>query len=195
VGEICFNLVHSINPSLIDEEMATAFLTGMLAKTRSFRAQHLTPKTLETAGKLMSFGAKRQEIVRCLFQTRSVSTLRLWGRALARLKSDAESKIVWTLLSQQDFLHAGAHEEDLPDVIDELISNSPEAKIIVLLYENRVRHICGLIRVERPRDARQLTESLSPSGTPQEAHVCFENTTIVEAERKIIEEIKKQVAK
>jgi hypothetical protein len=114
---------------------------------------------------------------------------------LARLKSDAESKIVWTLLSQQDFLHAGAHEEDLPDVIDELISNSPEAKIIVLLYENRVRHICGLIRVERPRDARQLTESLSPSGTPQEAHVCFENTTIVEAERKIIEEIKKQVAK
>lgn len=195
IGETCFELVHSINPSLIDAEIATAFLTGMIAKTRSFRTPHLTPKTLEVAGKLMTLGARRQEIVRHLFQTRSVQTLRLWGRALARLKSDSEAKIVWTLLSQQDFLHAGAREEDLPDVIDELISNSPEAKIIVLLYENHARHICGIIRAEQPHDARQLTESFSPFGTKQEAHVCLEKKTIVQAEKEIIEMIKRTLIK
>jgi len=193
IGETCFELIHSINPLLISAEIATAFLTGMIAKTRSFRAPHLTPKTLEVAGKLMSLGARRQDIVRNLFQTRSVQTLRLWGRALARLKSDPVSKIVWTLLSQQDFLHAGAREEDLPDVIDELISNSPAAKIIVLLYENHARHVCGIIRAEPPHDARQLTESFSSFGTKQEAHVCLENKTIVEAEREIIETIKRVV--
>ncbi len=193
IGETCFELIHSINPTLISAEIATAFLTGMIAKTRSFRTPHLTSKTLEVAGKLMSLGARRQDIVRNLFQTRSVQTLRLWGRALARLKSDFETKIVWTMLSQQDFLHAGAREEDLPDVIDELISNSPEAKIIVLLYENHARHICGIIRAEPPHDARGLTELFASFGNRQEAHVCFENTAIVEAEKKIIETIKKQV--
>ncbi|MFA6132034.1 MAG: hypothetical protein WC702_03155 [Patescibacteria group bacterium] len=193
IGEACFELVHSINPTLINEEIATAFLTGMIAKTRSFRTPHLTPKTLEVAGKLMSLGARRQDIVRNLFQTRSVQTLRLWGRALARLKSDPEAKIVWTMLSQQDFLHAGAREEDLPDVIDELISNSPEAKIIVLLYENHARHICGIIRAEPPHDARRLAELFSAVGTRGEVHVCLEKKTIVEAEKEIIEAIKKLV--
>jgi nanoRNase/pAp phosphatase (c-di-AMP/oligoRNAs hydrolase) len=192
IGETCFEMILAINHKLLNAEVSTAFLTGMIAKTRSFRTPHITPKTLENAGRLIELGAARKEIVKNLFQTRSVQTLRLWGRALARLKSDSESKIVWTLLSQQDFLHAGAHEEDLPDVIDELISNSPEAAIVVLLYENRDRHICGIVRAEHPHNARELTAIFSPSGTKQESHVCFENTTIVETEKKIIEAIKKQ---
>jgi len=191
IGETCFDLVCAINPTLIDAEIATAFLTGMIAKTRSFRTPHITSKNLETASRLVSAGGRRQEIVRNLFQTRSVSTLRLWGRALARLKSDQVSKIVWTLLSQQDFLHAGAKEEDLPDVIDELISNSPDANVIVVLYENSERHICGIIRAEHPHDARRLVESLSPIGTKVEAHVCLKNQTIVEAEKLILEKIYK----
>lgn len=191
LGEACFELVHSINPSLINAESATAFLTGMIAKTRSFRTPHLTPKTLETAGRLISLGANRQEIVRNLFQIRPVTTLRLWGRALARLKSDRTFKIVWTLLSQQDFLHAGAKEEDLPDVIDELISNSPDAHIIVLLYENHQHHICGIIRAEQSYDVRKLLPNYFSTGTKQEAHLCLEKKTIVEAEKEIIELIKK----
>ncbi|MFH1253044.1 MAG: hypothetical protein V1664_01800 [Candidatus Uhrbacteria bacterium] len=192
IGETCFELIRAINPSLIDEEIATAFLTGMIAKTRSFRTPHITPKTLEIAGHLVSLGARRQEIVRGLFQTRSVATLRLWGRALARLKSNQAAKVVWTLLSQQDFLHAGAQEADLPDVIDELISSSPDARVIVLLYENQQHHICGIIRTEAPHDARNLVLNFSPTGTRQEAHVCLEKTTIVEAEQQLIETILKK---
>jgi phosphoesterase RecJ-like protein len=189
IGEVCFELVHSINPALIDAEIATAFLTGIIAKTRSFRTPHLTHKTLDTASRLVSLGANRHDIVKHLFQTRSVQTLRLWGRALARLKSDSMNKIVWTLLSQQDFLHAGAKEEDLPDVIDELISCSPDSNIILVLYENRARHICGIIRAESPHDARALSASFASSGTKEEAHICLENNSIVEAEKMIIEKI------
>ncbi len=62
IGETCFELVHSINPTLINAEIATASLTGMIAKTRSFRTPHLTPKTLEVAGKLMALGARRKTL-------------------------------------------------------------------------------------------------------------------------------------
>jgi phosphoesterase RecJ-like protein len=193
IGEVCFEIITAVNPTLLNEEMATAFLTGIIAKTRSFRTPRLSPKNLETASKLIALGGRREEIVRHLFQTRSVQTLRLWGRALARLKSDSQNKIVWTLLSQQDFLHAGAREEDLPDVIDELITNSPEAKIILLLYENGARHVCGIIRVETPHDARRLIEPLAASGTKEEVRLCLENKTIVEAEKEIVEIIKKNL--
>jgi nanoRNase/pAp phosphatase (c-di-AMP/oligoRNAs hydrolase) len=195
VGEVCFELVSGVNNNLIDEEIATAFLTGMIAKTRSFRTTHLHHRTLEVAGRLVSLGANRQKIVQNLFQTRSVGTLRLWGRALARLKSDPTIKIVWTLLSQQDFMHAGAQEEDLPEVIDELITSSPEAKIILLLYEDRQKNICGIIRTEPPLNAVNLITALSPIGHQEQAHLYFNQKTIVEAEQETLGQIYKTLRK
>lgn len=189
-GEVCFDLIESIEPDLIDEEIATAFLTGMIAKTKSFKTQNVTPKTLQTASKLIAKGAKRDDIVQRLYRTRSVQTLRLWGRALARLKVDEQAKIVWTLLSKQDFMHAGAKEEDLPDVIDELIASSPDARVVVLLYENQKGNICVIVRAERPMDAIALLQGRNASGTREEARLCILNKPIIEVESDLIESIK-----
>jgi nanoRNase/pAp phosphatase (c-di-AMP/oligoRNAs hydrolase) len=191
-GEVCHDLIECIEPGLIDEDVATAFLTGMIAKTKSFKTHNVTPKTLQTASKLMAKGANRDTIVQQLYRTRSVNTLRLWGRALARLKADEKTKMVWTLLSQQDFMHAGGAEEDLPDVIDELIASSPHAKIIILLYEMRDRNVCAIVRTERPFDAIQLTRRFNAAGTREEVRLCFNKKTIVEVEQELIQSIRQQ---
>ncbi|HBP00485.1 MAG: Exopolyphosphatase-related protein [Candidatus Uhrbacteria bacterium GW2011_GWF2_41_16] len=185
-GEICHDLIQEMDPELFDEEVATAFLTGMIAKTKSFKTQQVTPKTLQTASRLMAHGARRDEIVRHLYRTRSVSTLRLWGRTLARLKSDPSANVVWSLLSQQDFLHAGAEEHDLHDVIDELICSSPQVQVAVLLYERADRTICAVVRVEHPWNAKQLISVLQPTGTETEARLCFKDKTLLQVENEII---------
>lgn len=192
-GEVCHDLIESIEASLIDEEVATAFLTGMIAKTKSFKTSNVTPKTLQTASKLIAKGAKREQIVQNLYKTRSVQTLRLWGRALARLKVDEQAKIVWTLLSQQDFLHAGADEENLPDVIDELIATSPEAKIVVLLYENSEHNVCTIVRVERPLDAIALCAKFSAAGVREEVRLCFIKKNVVQVEKELIGHLQQQL--
>lgn len=189
-GEVCHDLIESMETNLIDEEVATAFLTGMIAKTKSFKTSHVTPKTLQTASKLIGRGAKREQIVQHLYRTRSIPTLRLWGRALARLKADDETKIVWTVLSQQDFLHAGAHEVDLPDVIDELIATSPQARVVVLIYENNERNVCAIVRVERPLDAIGLCAKFHAVGVREEVRMCFVKKTVVEVEKEIVDELK-----
>jgi phosphoesterase RecJ-like protein len=191
-GEVCHDLIESIEPGLIDEDIATAFLTGMIAKTKSFKTKNVTPKTLQTASKLMAKGANREHIVQNLYRTRSVSTLRLWGRALARLKTDEASHVVWTLLSQQDFLHAGAEEQDLHDVIDELLSSSPHARVVVLLYENAEHKIVGIVRTERPLDAIILCAPFHAVGTREEVRLSFDGKTIVQVEKEVMEHIKKQ---
>ncbi len=194
-GEVCHDLIESIDAGLMDEEIATAFLTGMIAKTKSFQTNIVTPKTLQTASKLIAKGAKRDQIVQHLYRTRSISTLRLWGRALARLKADEETKIVWTMLSQQDFLHASAEDKDLPDVIDELIASSPDARVIVLLYENTEQNICAIIRAERPLDAIALCAKFNAAGVREEVRLCFIKKNIVQVEKELIEHLKSQLKK
>jgi hypothetical protein len=82
----------------------------------------------------MSAGAKREEIIDHLFQSKSIASLKLWGRALARLQSERDGRLVWSLLSEQDFIKSGSTEMDLAGVIDELIANIPSAEIIALVY-------------------------------------------------------------
>lgn len=177
------------------EDLATFLLAGMIAKTQSFQTPNVTPKTLRHASVLLAKGARREEIVDNLYRTRSVETLRLWGRALARLKNDAPTKLVWSLLSQQDFMHAGAKEEDLPDVIEELIKNAPMAEVVVLLYEDQEHHICGLISTHQGMDSLELALAFKPTGTHRLARICFTNKSIVEAERDVIRDIKERIHK
>lgn len=191
VGEVCQEAVQCIDPALIDPDVATHFLTGMIAKTKSFKTRNVTPKTLASASALLESGARREEIIHELYRTRSVGTLRLWGRALARLKHNAEHKFVWTLLSSQDFLHAGADESDLQDVIDELIATSPDAETVLLLYENSAHHICGILRAHPPAHAAKILAGFAATGNSEEARVCLTSMNLLEAERQLIETIKR----
>ncbi len=189
-GEVCYELLESMAADLLDEEIATAFLTGMIANTKSFRTNNVTPKTLQTASKLMAKGAQREQIVQHLYRTRSIPTLRLWGRALARLKADEDTKLVWTMLSQQDFMHAGSDETNLPDVIDELIATSPQAEIAVLMYENAEQNICAIIRVERPLDAIALCAKFHAVGRREEVRLCFLHDSLARVEQELIDHLK-----
>lgn len=192
-AEIVYDLITEIDGTILDEELATLLLAGMIANTNSFKVKRVSPKSLQTASKLMDIGADRNTIVEQLYRTRSIETLRLWGRALARLKSDKASSVVWSLLSKQDFLHAGAEEEDLADVIEELISSSPEAKLVALLYEDKDGMICAEVQTDRPLDAMSICSPWSPAGTRDRVQLFFPKKTIVQVERMLIPHLREQV--
>ncbi len=193
IGEIVYRLTESWLHDAITEDVATMFLMGMISKTRSFKTPDVTPSTLQRASALVKRGAKRAEIVDSLFRTRSVETLRLWGRVLARLKKDSDSKLVWSLLTQQDFALAGADETDLSDVIDELIRNAPEARVVVLLYEDKDRHVCGLISGGHNLDSLKLAVPFKPVGTQDLAQICFTDRSLPQAEKEVISKLKERI--
>ncbi len=132
VAEIIWDLIAG-SPNL-DQNIIDCVLSGIIAKTKNFRRPNISPKTLEVAGKLLTLGARRGEIIDSFYRTKSVEILRLWGRALARLKQDGN--VIWSLLTRADFIHSGAGEDDLQDVIHELISNSPNTKTVALIFES-----------------------------------------------------------
>ncbi len=195
-AELVNALIESIDPKLIDGDMATCLLAGIVSETKSFRTATVTPRTLEAASRLVTRGARRDIIVEALFRTRPVETLRLWGRVLARLKADREHKIVWSVLGRADFMHAGADETHLPDVIDELISRAPDADIICLLHEHPRTdgEVCGLISAERGWNALELAAKWQPTGSSKRAAISTSNVSLPVLEQDLINNIRSTVS-
>lgn len=194
-SEIIYELIHSIDTTRVNEDIATACLAGMMHATQGFRSIHVTPKTLSIAGELMAKGAKRDEIVEHLYKTRSVETLRLWGRALARIKSHTESGLVWSLLTTQDFALSGTDASSLHHIIEELLLNAPNAKVGAIFYEDEEKHIRVLLEAVRPYDAIHLGSPFTASGTRESATLLLRNTRIQDAEKRVVEHLKKELQK
>jgi len=136
VSEIVFELIKALKHDLMDEQLATTLLTGIMSKTKAFQSQSVTPRSLAVASHLVSAGARRDEIVKNLYQTKSISTLRLWGHALSKLQMTPDKNTVWTAVTQSDLKTAQASPNDAPGVLDELMVNTPGAKYYLLFVEH-----------------------------------------------------------
>lgn len=191
-SEVLFGFFERWNRHLIDEPIATALLAGMIAKTKSFRTPNVTPKTLQTASQLIAMGAKREEIVHGLWRTRSVPTLKIWGRALSRLVQNRELGLVWTTLTRQDFVETGTSNEALSGVVDELLTYAPEAKIIVLIHEpeDAKTGTCVTIHVSPPHSAQEIGRPFGATGTRERVEFCLAPAmSLVEGTQMVIKRI------
>ncbi|MDP3042866.1 MAG: DHH family phosphoesterase [bacterium] len=198
-GEILFSLFESYSRDLIDEDVATCLLAGMISKTRSFKTPNVTPKALLTASQLISMGARREEIVNHLYRSRPINVLKLWGRVLARLSSSQDGKLVWSTLTNMDFAKTESCEKDLDDVIDELIINIPQAKIVVIIYEKTgaeaTEPITNILAYSvKNINSLNLIKEYNPQGTKDLALASI-NKPIQEAEKEILKLIEEKLSK
>lgn len=60
LSEMTCDLVDSLGKDIIDTQIATAFLTGVVAETDRFRNEKSSPHTMQVSGKLMAAGASTQ---------------------------------------------------------------------------------------------------------------------------------------
>ena len=75
VAEIIYDLINNWQRSLVDAELATIILAGMIHKTQSFRLPNLAPKTLAITSDLIDLGADREKIVANFYCTKKIATL------------------------------------------------------------------------------------------------------------------------
>lgn len=183
-AEILFSLFKHHDPDLVDSEIATCLLAGMISKTKSFKTDNLTPKSLSDAAELISLGARREEIVNNLYRSRSFGVLRLWGRVLARLNSEQNDKLVWSVLSKIDFEKTETGVQDIKEVIDELIVNIPQAQIIVIIFELSDK-TGAMVYSTKNINSFELVSELNPKGGRSLATLTLDKT-IKEAEIEIL---------
>lgn len=202
-SEILFKLFKQQAKNLIDEDIATCLLSGIISKTKSFKTQNITPQTLITTSELVGLGGRREEIVNRLYRSRNLNVLKLWGNVLSKLSGDMDNKLIWSTLAQADFLNTGSSPDDLSDVVDELIINIPQAKVIVLIYE-KIPKIAGeetkqiipetsvLVYATKNISSLDLIKEYNPTGTKMLAKTTI-NQPMQLVEKEIITNIKNKL--
>ncbi|MFH1946739.1 MAG: DHH family phosphoesterase [Candidatus Magasanikbacteria bacterium] len=197
-AEILYDLLENWQAENISEEIATALLTGMIVNTHSFKTGNIKPQTLHFASKLMHLGANRDYIVQNLYRTRSLSTLKLWGQALSHLQYDKSIGLVWTIITRDDLIRSGANSNDLHEIIEELISNSPEAKLILLLHEDNMIDEKPVVKIildtNKDFNASELLKPYQSSGDKKQAVATIVGKTLKQVEEEVVEHIRKKVA-
>jgi len=197
-AEILFNLIVRLDRNLIDEDIATCLLAGIISATKSFKTENITPGSLLSSSELISMGGRREEIVNHLYRSRPLNVLKLWGRVLARLNGDLDEKLVWASLNVFDFQKTESSEKDLDEIIDELIINIPKARVIIIIHETSEKEnkiaTKALIYSVKTIDARDLAKEWRPAGNKKMALIKI-NKPIIEAEKEIIQAIKSKLVK
>lgn len=193
VSEILYNLITKIDANLIDEQMATALLTGIIAKTQSFKSAKVVPATLHSASDLINKGADKDKIIQNLYRTKTLTTLKLWGRVLARLQHDKHLKFVWSAIPHSDFVKAGAGAEDIRGVVEEMISNTPQTEIILILYELAESGVGGQLYTSHNFDAKHLLNNFEVSGTKNFVSFVIAGKTLEQVEAEVVNEIRQKL--
>lgn len=194
VCEIIFNLLVAINEPLLDNDIANCLLTGLTVATKGFKNDGLTPRALELGSKLINLGADREKIIKELYRTRSLAALKLWGTALTHLQHKKEAGLVYTSLTRDDFTRTGATPADLRDIMDELIMNSPEAKLALIFYEdNDQGKVYALLAANKNYNALELAAPWRPEGNKNQVKFIVEGKDLKEAEETVLETMKEVI--
>jgi bifunctional oligoribonuclease and PAP phosphatase NrnA len=186
VSEIVYSLLTSKDKSSVDEKIAELILTGIIDDTNSFKSLSVTPYTLTAVSKLISLGADREKIVKNLYQVYSVDNLKLWGRVLARLKEKNDGRLVWSLLTKEDFAKTKTGENDINGVIDELIIHMPKIEIACLFYQDPKGQIKVIIKNRGEGELMSVLEKYNPSGNNKIIILSFNNKGLIDTEKEII---------
>ena len=195
--QVIYNFIKNNFNKNLDEKIATLILAGIMSKTRAFKTSNVTPDVLQIVSELISIGADREETVKNLYQSKNLATLKLWGRVLARLEQDKYIKLVWSLISHEDFVKSGADIKDARGAVEEIITSIPDSEIILILYEKPVDlpdkkiKICGQIFTKQNYDSKDLTRKFNPDGAKDFAEFELDNSNLLESEKLVIDEIRK----
>ena len=196
-SEILYEFMNAYKPELITQEIAQTLLTGIIAGTNSFKDKKVRPHTLTIASKLVELGADRSYIIEQLFQTKTISTFKLWGAALSHLTFDSTDGIISTTITRDDFVRSNAAVDDLSMIIDELIAFSPDAKIILVLYENPTgtdTTVHGMLKIVPNFHATEIMKKYGAVGDEDNATFSISGKGLKEVEGEIVKHLKQMTS-
>ena len=197
VAEVVSELLEKFEEEIVDEDIATCLLAGIITKTNSFQHVLTTPKSFSKASKLVSLGGRQQEVIKHLYKTKPLNFLKLWGRALSKLKIKDDLGVVYSTLEAQDFKDTETSTADSEKVLKELLENMGSFKIIGLITEVAEEGASILLALHSQIKPEDILQKLDGDGKVLDINLgnfnfinaVFEGISIKEAETKLLKAV------
>lgn len=151
------------NDVMLDHQIATSLLTGLCTDTSHFSNSGTNAKAMEAASTCFANGARFMDILRNLVRNKSVPSLKLWGKALDRLKHVPEYDLAVTWFKREDFDEIPGGDEAVEGVSNFLNSACSGADVILVLREKSDGIVKGSLRSLK-KDISRLAQQLGGGG-------------------------------
>jgi bifunctional oligoribonuclease and PAP phosphatase NrnA len=153
----------------IDKETAHYLLLGIVTDTLGFRTPSTTPRTLRIAARLQECGADLFRIVDEVYNSRPLSTIMLWSKALGSVKLGAGGRVIYTQITPAMLEEAGATEDDLEGLSSYLATVRGEVKVAAVLKEREDGATRVSFRSQPGTDVSLIAKHFGGGGHPQAA--------------------------
>lgn len=148
--------------------LATSLLTGLLTDTGHFSNLGTTASAMDLAARLMAKGAAHMTITAATMHNKSLGTLQLWGRALSRLRHDARTGIVSTIVTLQDIDECGADGEATTGIAN-FLNGLSEGRVTLILQELPGQFVKGSLRTTSDVNVADIAKQFGGGGHPKAA--------------------------
>lgn len=149
----------------ITKDIANCLLTGIFTDTGSFQHSNTDEETLKTAAEFMKKGSRVDKIARNIFNNKTIQAIKIWGKALSRVKTDENTGMAISYLSKKDLEEYDVSQEDISGLVS-IINTISDAKFSLLLTEYDDNKVKGSLRSEEYKgiDVSKIAKSLGGGG-------------------------------
>ncbi len=158
------------NERAIGKDMARCLLTGILTDTANFLYPNASSGTISAASDLLAKGAQFSKIISRISNNKTVATLKLWGKAMEKLKVNKELDMAVCALSEEDVRQALGEETVDSDAFSDIsgfLSNVGGVDMLLMVREEG-NNIKGSLRgMGEASDISELARFLGGGGHPK----------------------------
>ena len=122
-GELVYEIVDAVDPSLIDATVATGLYTAIMTDTGSFRYSSVTPQLHRVIADILERGGVQPApIHERIYDRKSMPGLRLLGRMLNRIRLRYNGQLGYSVVTQRMVEDTGASWDDKQGFVNYVLS-------------------------------------------------------------------------
>ncbi len=173
--EVVFTF-FSFHRILVNKNMATSLLTGLITDTDHFTNGATSSTALESAGLLMNKSGKHRSIKETIYNTMRIPTLQLWGKVFERLEKHSELDIVFTSVPQTDIIQFSLSESESEGMAN-FLNTIAEGKAALIIKEIEHNVWKGSFRTTKDTvDVAKIAKALGGGGHTKAAGFTLSGT-------------------
>jgi phosphoesterase RecJ-like protein len=122
-GELVYEIIDALDPSLIDTSIATGLYTAIMTDTGSFRYSSVTPRIHRIIADILERGGiEAAPIHERIFDRKSMQGLRLLGRMLNRIRLRFDGQVAYSVVTQRMVRDTNASWDDKEGFVNYVLS-------------------------------------------------------------------------
>lgn len=158
----------------IDKNMATCLLTGIETDTSFFTNGSTSLESMQASSDLLLNGAKPRKILLNNYKNKTLDILKIWGKALERLKINDDFSIASTVITMQDLAEFDLADDEIGGIAN-FLNNMSGVNAIVIIKEEKENKLKISMRTTKPDiDVSQIARLFGGGGHKKAAGFTIE---------------------